>query len=136
MWKTRQRFPRVVGSGGKPARSAHRGSDGGFPRLSTARHFHGAAGSRSGLGAACADAAHQVTLGALHFQGGFGVGLELCELFERGHCHAGPQQTLAARHFLEQLERRGPARIDTAARVLMSDQGSRAFWKKTLSNQP
>ena len=114
MWKTRRRFPRAVGSGGKPARSAPRASEGGFPRLSTARHFHGAPGSRSGLGAAFADAAHQVTLGALHFQGGFGVRLELCELLERGQRHAGPQQTLATRPFLEQLERRGPPRIDPA----------------------
>src|SRR5450759_1409313 len=120
MWKTRQRFPRAVGSGGKPARSAHRASDGGFPRLSTTRHFHGAPDWCAGLGAAFADAAHQVTLGALHFQGGFGVGLELRELFERGQRHAGPQETLATRHFLEQLERRGPPRIDPAALAAVS----------------
>jgi hypothetical protein len=34
-----------------------------------------------------------VTLGALHLQGGFGVGLELRELLEGGQRHAGPQQT-------------------------------------------
>ena len=37
-----QRFPRAVGSSGKPARSARRESDGGFPLLPIARHFHGA----------------------------------------------------------------------------------------------
>jgi len=102
MWKTRERFPRAVGSGGKPARSAHRASEGGFPRLSTARHFHGASGSRAGSGAAGADAAHQLTFGTLHFQSGFGVGLELCELLESGQRHARSQETLAAGHFLEQ----------------------------------
>ncbi len=35
-----ERFPRAVGCGGKPERSSHRVSDGGFPPLSTARHFH------------------------------------------------------------------------------------------------
>ena len=42
MWETRQRFPRAVGGGEKPARSAQRVSDGSFPRLSRPRHFHSA----------------------------------------------------------------------------------------------
>ena len=116
-----ERFPRAVGSGGKPARSAHRGSDGGFPRLSTARHFHGAPGPSTGLGAARTDAAHQVTLGALHCQSRFGVGLDVRELLERGQRHTGPQETLATRHFLEQLERRGPPQIDPAALAVGGD---------------
>jgi len=99
----------------EPARRAHRASEGGFPRLSRARHFHGAPSWSSEPGAEFSDTVHELTLGALHFQGGFGVGLELCELFEFGQRHARSQQALARRHFLEQLERRSPARIDTAA---------------------
>jgi len=71
----------------EPARRAHRASEGGFPRLSRARHFHGAPSWSSEPGAEFSDTVHELTLGALHFQGGFGVGLELCELFEFGQRH-------------------------------------------------
>ena len=79
----------------EPARRAHRASEGGFPRLSRARHFHGAPGWSSEPGSKFSDTVHELTLGALHFQSGFGVGSELCELFEFGQRHARSQQALA-----------------------------------------
>ena len=97
-------------------------------RFSTAVHgpaFPRRSGLVCRLRRCCADAAQQLTLGALHFQGGFGVGLELCELLECGQRHAEPEQTLAARYLLEQLERRGPPRIGTAALAVGHDDHHR-----------
>jgi hypothetical protein len=93
-----ERFPRAVGSGGKPQSV----SDGDFPRLSTVRHFHSARCSRTATsGTELGDASQQLTLGALHVECGFGIGLMLGEVFELGQGDAGTEQALALRDFLE-----------------------------------
>jgi hypothetical protein len=59
---------------------------------------------RSGVsGAELADARHELALGPLHFQRGFGIGLLLRKTLEFGKRHARPQETFAAGHLFEQF---------------------------------
>ena len=67
------------------------------PVISTALRIRSGGASS---GAALADTNHELTLGALHGQRRFGVGLRPGEARQLGEGYAGPQVTLAMRHFL------------------------------------
>src|SRR5579864_2249327 len=124
MWETRSVFQGLWAAVGN-RREAPSRKRCGFPPLSTARHFHGAPGLCAESGTEFADAAHELTLGAPHFQRCIGVRLKLRELLEPGERHIGPQETFATWRFLQQLPRRGPARVDAAALAVGCDDHSR-----------
>src|SRR5580692_5853678 len=100
MWKTRSVFQGRWAAVGNRAKRPER-SDGGFPPLSTARHFHSVrSAAKSGSGAELGDASQQLAPGALHVERGFGIGLMLGEAFEFGQGDTGAEQAPALRHVL------------------------------------
>ena len=75
--------------------------------------------------AAFGDAVHELVLGALHVERGLGIGLLRCDALEFGQRQARAQEVYAARHFLQQLEWRGPPPINTTAFAVRFDEQQR-----------